>query len=631
MNRFLQVLNILFSAALLALAIPNVFYHFGSPLIGFFALIPFYKASSKCKSYLESALAFAFFTFMTQLFSSYWLGLFKDFAFVTLFFTCFGTSLEGFAAGLFFYIPFARTGRTRTLRETGSPLYSSFVPMRIFWFSAVYTSYEWIKSCGFLGYPWGTVSMSQYRFSPFIQIADITGTYGITFLCVMFSAVFWEIFVFMNETSLNAESKSHSKKRKYFPPSEADSFSARKAFFPEIFSQKRFLPLKRTLSVWILLMSVSIVYGTFQLAKKRPPVKYLNTIMVQQNKDPWKTGSDNETIRISMRLTEKALEEAKKNGEEINLVVWSEGCLRYPFPQATYHYKNYPREESLESFIKRINVPFILGGSYVINESPRQSVNATILYDEEGKFRGYYGKLHLVPFAEVVPFADIPKAAVFMREKLGLPTGWHPGLQYVLYDIKCRYPEEKQIPEVNVISLKDSFDEQKEKENESPFVRISTPICYDDSFPDVCTPLSKNGSEILMNLTDNSWSGTETAEYQHFVVSSFRAIELRTTLARSTNSGYSVVVSPSGKILGDLPLFEEASGFFKIPVFKRESTVYSRLGNWLPHTLVIFALFTGILEWLKKDENPEVPSERKKLKAGKTKKSGKKAKSGKKK
>ena len=211
---------------------------------------------------------------------------------------------------------------------------------------------------------------------------------------------------------------------------------------------------------------------------------------------------------------------------------------------------------------------------------------------------------------------------------MGLWTGWNPGLQYVLFDIKGSLPEkskERILPELNLISLAESIEEQEKKEKEPPLVRISTPICYDDAFPDVCNPLSECGSELLMNLTDDSWSLKKCAEYQHFVVSSFRAIELRTTLARSTNSGYTVVVSPTGKVLQDLPLFEEAAGLFKIPIYPKKRTTYEKLGNWLPHILFLIILFVTVREWVFRNEEPEAVSQRK-IKTGKKKRKGAKSK-----
>ncbi|MBQ4331082.1 MAG: apolipoprotein N-acyltransferase, partial [Spirochaetaceae bacterium] len=98
------------------------------------------------------------------------------------------------------------------------------------------------------------------------------------------------------------------------------------------------------------------------------------------------------------------------------------------------------------------------------------------------------------------------------------------------------------------------------------------------------------GSEVFVNITNDSWSMTNSAEYQHFAIASYRAIEYRTTLIRSTNSGYSVVVDPRGMVIADMPLFEAASRYTSVPVYQRTTTVYSMVGDWVPATCFVLAL-----------------------------------------
>ena len=123
--------------------------------------------------------------------------------------------------------------------------------------------------------------------------------------------------------------------------------------------------------------------------------------------------------------------------------------------------------------------------------------------------------------------------------------------------------------------------------------------------------LFKYGSELFVNITDDSWSLKKSSEIQHFVIASFAAIEYRTTMLRSSNSGYSTVISPTGRILAESPLFEEYALACDVPVYQRETTVYARLGNWLP--LIILFLFTiyCVTEYFSFEESDFVPSARK--------------------
>ena len=53
---------------------------------------------------------------------------------------------------------------------------------RVIFFTAIYSIWEWTKSVGFLAYPWGTLIMTSFQSPMLIQIVDITGTWGISFL-----------------------------------------------------------------------------------------------------------------------------------------------------------------------------------------------------------------------------------------------------------------------------------------------------------------------------------------------------------------------------------------------------------------------------------------------------------------
>lgn len=77
MSRFLQVFYVFFSAAMLALAIPNELIKLGSPLAGFISLIPLYIAYSNLKSYKEAAAIFALHTFIVHVMTSFWLAFLR--------------------------------------------------------------------------------------------------------------------------------------------------------------------------------------------------------------------------------------------------------------------------------------------------------------------------------------------------------------------------------------------------------------------------------------------------------------------------------------------------------------------------------------------------------------------------
>lgn len=582
-THFLNIFYTLLAAALLVLGIPNEIYSFGNPLFIFMSVIPFYFAYTKFSSHTEAALLTAFFVMAVHLGSSYWLAFFKDFAIFTLGASAIGTAFIGATIGFFLYSPFSPRSRTLSLVAPSS----SLPAFRALWFCVVYTMYEWIKSTGWFGYPWGTLSSGVFCFKVFCQIVDITGTYGLTFLILLFGAVVAEGLILLSRNGVGGGVTSY----------------------------------KSLFALWLALFVAVFIYGVYQYTKPLVPTKSLNTIMVQQNSDPWKHTDDDDAIILSQNLTHQKLIEVRAQGQKVDLVAWSEGCLRHAFPNGELYYASVPYSSPLINFINDCDVPFLIGGSYITSRSPRRIINAAFLFDKKGKFSGVYGKNHLVPCAEVLPFSENLKVRAFWKNTIGISAGWSPGDQYVLFDVpaslppvpkklsKTVYLDEngafegtvtqsdkpllKRAPSTTFIDSPDILDD--EKPTPAPRVRFSTPICFEDAFPDVCRRLQAYGSELLMNITDDSWSMTKSSEYQHFVIASFRAIEMRTTLARSTNSGYTVVVDPKGRILYDAPLFKEAATFCSIPIFARRETIYLKLGNWLPALCITIVVIIEVL------------------------------------
>ncbi|MCR5172632.1 MAG: apolipoprotein N-acyltransferase [Treponema sp.] len=551
---FLQVFCSLFSGLLLSAAIPNEFLKLGNPLLAIVSLVPLYIAIRRARSFKGAFWCCFLHGGFTHLLSSFWLGNFQGFAAFTLGASLVGTAfIEGFT-GLFIYLPFSKTHLTQNSND------GFLVPLRIFWFSAVYLVYEWCKSTGFLAYPWGTLSMTMYRWPLIMQIADITGPYGVSFLLALINATISEGLLEFNSVIKKTDKTD------------------RGTSYIQVFK-----------AVACLTLAI-LCYGTYQTAKERTPVKYMNTVMVQQNLDTYNS-NENEGIRISQHLTEEGIKELKNQDLSTDLVVWSEGVLGKNFPRAENYYDKFPRPVPLTAFIKKQKVPFIIGGSKAIDEEKHQYGNAALLFNRFGKLEGSYIKLHLVPFAEAIPFVEYPAVRKLVKKIAGFSYGWTSGKKYTLFEVPVSELDAVDTEAVEVISLTSS------KIKKKPTVMVSSPICFDDAFSHVCRGLFLSGSEVFMNITNDSWSKKESSEYQHFVVSSYRAIEYRTTLARCTNSGYSVVVGPDGKILQDCPLFVESYVAARIPVYQRVMTTYARFGDWVAYLSLLFLFVFAIYEF----------------------------------
>ena len=581
----LQVFCAVFSGIIQGTAISNSLSHLGQPFFALFALAPLYLALYTSKSYRRAGLLFMVQIFTVHMISSFWLANYHEFGFITLGASAFGTALKGFLCGIIaFLYPSTLVKNQGALKEmeenSGKRPFEPF--KRTLWFASAWLVWEWVKSTGFLGYPWGTIFSAAYRWKIITQIASVTGVWGITFIFALFSALCGEGLLLLRKSIQNQKAVSSNYRQL--------------AFF--------------TFTVF----SVVFVYGLLAYITPMNRTKSLKTIIVQQNIDPWEA-VDNDAIVKSIKLTRNELEKYKEN-ESPDLIVWSEGVLPRAFPKARTYYETHPEPLSLSDFIASTNTPFIIGGRTLINKNKKYYNNSAFLFDAAGRFTGNYGKIHLVPFAEGFPFENNPTMKAFLKNIVPFVPSYRKGKQLVLFQIPIKRYQDEETPLeyrndlLRTVTLDEEgrgsrddqfyFSENTER-NPEGYVSFTTPICFVDSFNDVCRPLWLLGSEVFVNITNDSWSKTAVAEYQHFIIASYRAIEYRTTLVRACNSGYSAVVDPKGNIIADLPVFQDASATIDIPVYERRMTPYAKYGDWFVYLILIsmsiYGVYFFIVNW----------------------------------
>lgn len=595
MNRFLQVFYVIFSAIITSLAIPNEILLFGSPVLGLIALIPLYLALARCKTFLCAGLLTSLQMFITHTLSSFWLGYFKDFALLTLGATATVYILLGFFLGQLFFIPFYFTKKAKLAERAalcgGGNLFTWNSPIRILMFATLWTLYEWYKSTGFLGYPWGTLIMTAWKWNIVTQIVSFTGTWGLSFLFALANAVIAEgillVFKIPPQKFFITGSQNHINDVAQVPDTiltrleNAGGMHFSIAYFCRKFTITNTHSYICTALFCLTLFACTVFFGIYEYTKERIPIKTVKTILVQPNTDSWLTLNDANAIAVGQRLTEEALIEYEKQPD---IVLWSEAILGKSYPDAEPYYQRFPTEKPLTQFIAEVGVPFIMGGPVEINQDEyeekgrRQLNNGALYYDKYGNWLDFYGKIKLVPFAEIIPYADNKWIMMFMESVVKFSSGWVQGEEYTLFEIPLDNGES---------------------------VKVSTPICFEDAFPMLCRDLFFAGSEAFFNITNDAWSLKDSAEIQHFVISSYRAQEFRTTLVRSTNAGFSTVTDPAGRILYSLPLFESVGGGFDVPIYERQLTIYAIFGNWVPQLLgaVYIVFYIGVYIKIKKSKN----------------------------
>ena len=117
-------------------------------------------------------------------------------------------------------------------------------------------------------------------------------------------------------------------------------------------------------------------------------------------------------------------------------------------------------------------------------------------------------------------------------------------------------------------------------------IKVSPLICYEDIIPSLARDATNKGANLLTNLTNDAWFGNTIASKQHNLIASFRAIENKRFLLRSTNSGLTSVINPLGETISEIPVFSENILNARVDLLNIE-TIYSKyLGEKIWYFLI---------------------------------------------
>ncbi|HTP58747.1 MAG TPA: nitrilase-related carbon-nitrogen hydrolase, partial [Spirochaetia bacterium] len=123
-----------------------------------------------------------------------------------------------------------------------------------------------------------------------------------------------------------------------------------------------------------------------------------------------------------------------------------------------------------------------------------------------------------------------------------------------------------------------------------PRFSFSTPICFEDSFPNDVRLFVKDGAQVILNISNDYWSQTDTEAMQHAANAVFRAVENGRPLARASASGLTCVVDILGRITARGPFYEPAFLVADIPLPGPGFTIYTKLGDWFPAAMALVLL-----------------------------------------
>jgi apolipoprotein N-acyltransferase len=453
--------------------------------------------------------------------------------------------------------------------------------------AAIWVALEIIRARLFGGFPWNFLGASQYQMIPLIQIASVTGVYGVSFLVVWVSL------------------SLYSAVRMIF----------RRPALRLVWQAEIFLPL----TVVILLFAFNFA----QMGVENPPTAILRVTLIQPSAPQtliWNERENTNRFRQLLQMSEAALDESEGQISEgrvprvpnptnetnsatnptqsgtrgtrpSDLLIWPESALP-DFDDASY--------TAITNLIHAHQVWLILNADDVVphlnptNEYDNDIFNAAFLLDPDGRFANIYHKQKLVIFGEYIPLV---RWLPFVKWFTPITGGFAAGNEPVQFEMERRAPSrlEVQLNTNNVEAVLGA----PNRVNTSPL------ICYEDMFPQVTRKAVRDDTDFLVNLTNDGWFGQSAEQWQHMAGAVFRAVENGVPLVRCCNNGVTCWIDATGRVR---EIFQDKTGSvygmgtltIDLPLQNHSPTFYNRHGDWFGWGCVGFAAITLALKKLRR-------------------------------
>ncbi|MBI5778043.1 MAG: apolipoprotein N-acyltransferase [Planctomycetes bacterium] len=403
---------------------------------------------------------------------------------------------------------------------------------------------EYLRSFVLTGFPWLFAGHTQYRWILFIQITDIAGVYGISFVVLLVNMV---IFVLIKE--------------------------------------RLKIKLKTTvlIAITVVIFTCALLYGASRLSgllvKEGPIIGIVQGNIEQSLKSDPESAYDIYNKHFDMT------NELLKSQPRPDLVVWAETM--------------FPRiigldEEGLmvlKDTVALCGVPMLIG-ALTANESQVKErkfdiFNSAYYLDANGELLNRYDKSHLVPISEYIPFKDtkvfkgIVRAVILALSELPEVYGMLEGTNFEPFRLKV-----------------------KRENSKTDDYKYGVLICYESIFPELARESVKRGADFIVNVSNDGWFKNSSELDQILAISAFRAVENKTTFVRATNTGISAIIQPSGRIYvlkNKDGKVKEVEGTWAKPlvISEQKGTFYTRWGDYFPYLCLFIAVIIIILKYLK--------------------------------
>ncbi|HLB34281.1 MAG: apolipoprotein N-acyltransferase [Verrucomicrobia bacterium RIFCSPHIGHO2_12_FULL_41_10] len=352
--------------------------------------------------------------------------------------------------------------------------------------ASAWTGLEWLRGVLFTGFGWNSFGVAFRHNLPVLQITDITGVGGLSFLGVLTGTI---------------------------------AVTSIKRFYQEIHLAKNARPIsvrvlsKRPhfdLTLTLLLIVMVMGYGMRELLAPATPRESLSIAAIQGNipqNHKWDPAFEASIMRTYVHLTEMALASEKSHPD---LILWPEAATPRPLLQDKVIFTQ------VEELAKKSSSDFLIGSLHY-EEKPPKDYNAAILLTEGASQFQFYAKTHLVPFGEYIPF------------RKGFPL-----FQWIIGNRILGDFDAGPGPKLLKLSTKP--------------IEIAPLLCFEDTLGDLVRRFALLGAQLLVTLTNDGWFGHSTASQQHVANAQLRCAETKLPMLRVANTGVTCLINPWGRI-----------------------------------------------------------------------------------
>ncbi len=478
-----------------------------------------------------------------------------------------------------------RTGR----RHGIAPLWS---------FPIIWVACEYLRAWLMSGFPWLFLAHSLYSQSWLIQISDLVGAYGVSFLLALVNAVVVGL-ILMRRPAAAGEQRESPRQVWAGVATAAVLLVATLAYGSYRCGQQTFTPGPR----------IAVVQHDFPLESKPPYGERAHVIFGKYVQLAVEAAAERPDLLVFPETVWGATQNIdflsvdRGAVEDTWVGAWQYGRLCHEavsaFARGDYAVVNGVLEELERRYGGRLPrlpntagpaVTVVLGATSLetfpeATYPQHKRYNSALLYDDTGRQLPIrYDKMHLVPFGEFVPFRGGRLHWLYRWLNRLSPFSEGGTIDYSLW------PGDE--PTVFELSGPDGT------------TRFGTPICYEDVMPYVIRDFvwaeRTRRVDFLVNISNDGWFVYGNELPQHLAICAFRAVENRVPIARAVNTGISGFIDPNGRIYSVVERDGRRYGRGVIGyrvdrvLLDERGSFYGRTGDWFARICLVL---TGAL-WI---------------------------------